>query len=190
MPPGAVRHLVSPNQFHYAHIGEWATALTNTVSWASPRVRERARARRVDVDFTRDLGTSPPEEWREEIDQTLFPGGYFKEFIFFHNASKTLILADTIINIELDKVAEPWRTATRLTGMYHPHGQIFFGMRLPLLVQRRKAKAAMAKIHSWHPQRIVLSHGRCFDGDADEVIHRIFGAAPTDNETPLGLRPE
>ena len=69
---GAVRHLVSPNQFHYAHIGEWATAFPNAVSWASPRVRERARARHVDVDFTRDLGTSPPEEWREEIDQTLF----------------------------------------------------------------------------------------------------------------------
>ncbi len=110
---GAVCHLVSPNQFHYAHIGEWAKAFPNAVSWASPRVRERARARHVDVDFTRDLEASPPEEWRREIDQTLFPGGYFKEFIFFHKASKTLILADTIINIELDKVTEPWRTATK-----------------------------------------------------------------------------
>jgi len=70
-------------------------------------------ARHVDVDFTRDLEASPPEEWRLEIDQTLFPGGYFKEFIFFHKASKTLILADTIINIELDKITEPWRTACR-----------------------------------------------------------------------------
>jgi hypothetical protein len=26
---GAVRHLVSPNQFHYAHIGEWAKAFPN-----------------------------------------------------------------------------------------------------------------------------------------------------------------
>jgi hypothetical protein len=122
---GAVHHLVSPNQFHYAHIGEWAKAFPNAVSWASPRVRERARARHVDVDFTRDLEASPPEEWRLEIDQTLFPGGYFKEFIFFHKASKTLILADTIINIELDKITEPWRTATKFTGMYHPYGQIF-----------------------------------------------------------------
>jgi Domain of unknown function (DUF4336) len=129
---GAVRHLVSPNQFHYAHIGEWARAFPNAILWASPRVRERARARNVDVDFTRDLEASPPEEWRREIDQTLFPGGYFKEFIFFHEASKTLILADTIINIELDKVTEPWRTAAKFAGMYHPYGQIFFGMRLPL----------------------------------------------------------
>ena len=103
---GAVRHLVSPNQFHYAHIGEWAKAFPNAVSWASPRVRKRARARHVDVDFTRDLGASPPEEWGRDIDQTLFPGGYFKEFIFFHKTSKTLILTDTIINIELDKVTE------------------------------------------------------------------------------------
>ena len=176
---GAVRHLVSPNQFHYAHIGEWAKAFPDAVSWASPRVRKRASARRVDVDFTRDLDeVGPPDEWREEIDQTLFPGGYFKEFIFFHKASRALILTDTIINIELDKISEPWRAATKLAGMYHPHGQIFFGMRLPLLVQRRKAKAAIGKIHSWQPKRIVLSHGRCFDADADKVIRRIFGAPP------------
>ena len=175
---GTPRHLVSPNQFHYAHIGEWAKAFPEAIAWASPRVRERARARRIDVDFTRDLDTSAPEEWRREIDQTLFPGGYFKEFIFFHRPSKTLILTDTIINIELDKVTEPWRTATKLTGMYHPYGQIFFGMRLPLLLKRRKAKAALGKIHSWQPQRILLSHGRCFDAHADEVIRGIFGEPP------------
>ena len=164
---GAVHHLVSPNQFHYAHIGEWAKAFPNAVSWASPRVRKRARARHVDVNFTRDLDASPAEEWGREIDQTLFPGGYFKEFIFFHKTSKTLILTDTIINIELDKVTEPWRTAT--------FGQIFFGMRLPLFLQRQKAEAAISKIHSWQPQRILLSHGRCFDADADKAIRRIFG---------------
>jgi hypothetical protein len=175
---GVVRHLVSPNQFHYAHIGEWAKAFPNAVTWASPRVRERARARHVDVEFTRDLQAIPPEEWRQEIDQTLFPGGYFKEFIFFHKASKSLILADTIINLELDKVTEPWRTATRLTGMYHPYGQIFFGMRLPLILRQQKAKAAIRKIHSWQPRHILLSHGRYFDADADKVIRRIFGEPP------------
>jgi len=172
---GTVRHLVSPNQFHYAHIGEWARAFPEAISWASPRVRQRARARHVEIDFTRDLDANAPEEWRGEIDQLLFPGGYFKEIIFFHTASRTLILTDTIINLELDKMSEPWRTAARLTGMYHPYGQIFFGMRLPLLFQRRKAKAAMEKIHSGQAQRIVLSHGRCFEADANEVVRRIFG---------------
>ena len=172
---GKVRHLVSPNQFHYAHIGEWAIAFQETISWASPRVRHRARARHVPIDFTKDLADCVPEEWRGQIDQLLFPGGYFKEFIFLHKASRTLILADTIINLELDKLSEPWRTATKLTGMYHPYGEVFFGMRLPLRFQRRKAKAVIGRIHAWHPQRILLSHGRCFDANADEVIRRILG---------------
>ena len=175
---GTVRHLVSPNQFHYAHIGEWWKIFPDAITWASQHVRQRARARHIDVTFTRDLGVNAPEEWRRDIDQTLFPGGYFKEFIFFHKASKTLILTDTIINIELNKMPEPWRTATKLTGMYHPRGQIFFGMRLPLLLQRWKAKAAIAKIHSWQPERILLSHGRCFESHGDEVIKRIFGEPP------------
>ena len=175
---GKVRHLVSPNQFHYAHIGEWAKAFPDTISWASPRVRQRARARRADIEFTRDLNVNAPEEWRLEIDQLLFPGGYFKEFVFFHSASRTLIVTDTIINLELDKVSEPWRTATKLTGMYHPCGQIFFGMRLPLLLQQQKATAAIARVRAWRPQRILLSHGRYFDSDADEVVRRIFGGPP------------
>lgn len=122
---GTPRHLVSPNQFHYAHIGEWKEVFPEAIVWASPRVRERAHARRVHIDFARDLDVNPPEEWRREIDQTLFPGGYFKEFIFFHESSKTLILTDTIIDLEPDKIDEPWRTVSRLTGMYYPLGQIF-----------------------------------------------------------------
>jgi hypothetical protein len=160
---GTVRHLISPNQWHYAHIGEWQKAFPEAVAWASPGVRRRARARHIDVHFSRELEEQPPQEWRDEIDHTLVPGGIFKEFVFFHEASKTLILTDTIMNLELGKIDEPWRTATKVSGMYYPHGQIFFGMRLPLFFQRKKAKAAFRKIRSWQPRRIVLSHGRCFD---------------------------
>jgi hypothetical protein len=48
-------------------------------------------------------------------------------------------------------------------------------MRLPLFFQQHKAQAAIGTIHAWQPQRIVLSHGRCFETDAEEVIRRVFG---------------
>ena len=73
---GTIRHLVSPNQFHYAHIGEWSRAFPDAMTWASPRVRERARARGIDVQFGKDLGAIAPEDWRNEIDQTVIPGGF------------------------------------------------------------------------------------------------------------------
>jgi Domain of unknown function (DUF4336) len=174
---GTVRHLVSPNQFHYAHIGEWSRAFPDAIAWASPHARQRARSRGIDVRFDRDLGGDPPEEWRGQIDQTAVPGGIFGEIVFFHNDSKTLILADTIINIELDKMRQPWRFAVRLTGMYYPRGQIFFGMRLPFLLQKRKARAAAQKILSWQPEQIVLSHGRPFHSNATATLQRLFGWA-------------
>ncbi len=171
---GVIRHLVSPNQFHYAHIGEWADAFPEAITWGSAQAQKRAQSRRVNVRFTTHLSDTAPAEWKEEIDQTLVPGGIFKEFAFFHKSSKTLILTDTIINIELHKINQPWRFATRLTGMHYPFGQVFFGMRLPQLLQRTRTRAAFAKIRSWRPKRIVLSHGRCFDENAAETVQRIF----------------
>ena len=64
--------------------------------------------------FDKDISVEPPEEWRAEIDQTAVPGGIFGEIVFFHKESKTLILADTIINLELDKIRQPWRFAAKL----------------------------------------------------------------------------
>ena len=58
--------------------------------------------------------------------------------------------------------------------MAYPHGRTFFGMRLPLLFQRRAAGTVLAKIRNWQPQRVVLCHGRCFDADAQEIIRRIL----------------
>jgi hypothetical protein len=174
---GTVCHLVSPNQFHYAHIGEWSRAFPDAVAWASPHARERARSRGIDVRFDRDVGAEPPEEWRDDIDQTDVPGGIFGEIVFFHKDSKTLILTDTVINLELDKIRHPWRFAAKLTGMYHPRGGIFFGMRLPLILQKRKTRAAVQKILSWQPERIILSHGRWFDSNGSAILERLFGWA-------------
>ena len=97
---GRVRHLVSPNRGHYAHLAEWARAFPGSIAWASPGVRERARSQRVDVEFQRDLTTQAPPDWRDEIDQTIIAGAFLDEVVFFHRASKTLIVADTIMNFE------------------------------------------------------------------------------------------
>ena len=69
---GRVRHLVSPNQFHYAHVGEWSRAFPDAITWASPHARERARARGIEVQFKRDLGEQVPDDWRSEIDRRPF----------------------------------------------------------------------------------------------------------------------
>ena len=100
---GRIRHLISPNQWHYAHVGEWQRAFPEAIAWGSFAAARRAGARHIDVQFTRMLDADAPEEWRGEIDQTVMPGGIFKEVVFFHRRSRTLILTDTIMNLDRRK---------------------------------------------------------------------------------------
>ncbi len=44
--------------------------------------------RGVLMSTSRETSTPTRLEWGREIDQTLFPGGYFKEFVFFHKTSR------------------------------------------------------------------------------------------------------
>ena len=64
---GSVHHLISPNKFHYTHIGTWASAYPEA-TWASPGVRDgtalpkedRAPQQKVDIIFDADLNNKLP----------------------------------------------------------------------------------------------------------------------------------
>src|SRR5690242_8599879 len=82
---GPVRHLVSPNKLHYAHIAAWKARYPAALAWASPGVRERAASQRIAVGFDRDLEDAPPPEWATDLDQLLFRGSrVFTEAVFLH----------------------------------------------------------------------------------------------------------
>jgi hypothetical protein len=174
---GRVRHLVSPNRGHYAHIGEWRRVFPNAIAWASPRVRERARAQRIDIHFERDLGPHAPEEWRDEMEQEIIPGAVLDEVVFFHRRSKTLILADTIMNFELERMRQPYRLIAWLCGIYAPSGGIPPDLHLALWPKRHEVRFAYQRVLAWEPERIILSHGRCFETNGTAAIRRGFSWA-------------
>lgn len=182
---GRIRHLVSPNRGHYAHIGEWARAFPEAITWASPGVRERAHSQHIDVHFGRDLGPNAPPEWRDEIDQTIIPGAVLDEVAFLHRETKTLILADTIMNFEPDKISQPYRLIARLAGISSPSGGMPIDMRLAFWPRRQRVRPAIESILSWEPERIILSHGRCFDANGSTALESAFSWALNAPRPPL-----
>lgn len=174
---GRIRHLVSPNRGHYAHIGEWARAFPDAITWASPRVRERARSQRIDIHFERDLGARAPEQWRDEMDQAIIPGAVSDEVVFFHRRSKTLILADTIMNYELERMRQPYRSIAWLCGVYAPSGGMSPDLHLALWPKRQEVRPVYERVLAWEPERIILSHGRCFETKGAVAIRRAFSWA-------------
>jgi hypothetical protein len=172
---GAVRHLVSPNKLHYAHIAEWARAYPQARCWASPGVRERAAAHRVAVSFDADLGDSAPPDWAAEIEQLVFRGSRFlHEVVFFHKASATLVLTDLIENFEPRRLPRGLRWLLRLSGAADPDGKLPFDLRLSFWGHRRAAARSLQRMLAWRPERVLLAHGRCYAHDGVAELQRAF----------------
>ncbi len=171
---GPVRHLISPNYIHYAHIAAWKERYPQAVAWASPGVRERAAAQRIAVHFDRDLGDAAPVEWAAALDQHIFQGSkVMREVVFFHKASKTLILTDLIENFETEKMGWFWRLMMKLAGNTHPDSKAPIDMRATF-TDRAAARASYGKIHGWRPEKILLAHGRCYLANGTAELERAF----------------
>jgi hypothetical protein len=171
---GPVRHLVSPNKLHYAHIAAWKRRYPDAVAWASPVVRERAASQRIAVAFDADLGDAAEPTWAAQLDQLHFRGSrVIEEVVFLHRASATLILADLIENFEVAKLGTAMRWIARLGGVLDPDGKAPLDMRLTFR-DRVAARACFQRIMGWRPQRVILAHGRCYLDNAQAELRRAF----------------
>lgn len=171
---GPVRHLVSPNKLHYAHIAAWKRRYPQATAWASPGVRERAASQRIAVDFDADLADAAEPVWAGELDQRHFRGSRaIEEVVFLHRASGTLILADLIENFEAARLGTAMRWIARLGGVLDPDGKAPLDMRFTFR-DRDAARACLQQVLAWRPQRVILAHGRCYLEHAEAELRRAF----------------
>ena len=171
---GQVRHLISPNKIHYWWVGAWSKAWPDAIKWASPGVA--ARAQKHAITFDQDLADTPPPEWTDELDQLIVRGGRFmEEVVFFHKPSATLILADLIENFEPSRI-HSWvvRLLTRIGGVAAPNGKMPLDMRLTHWGRHAQMRKAVRKMLDWHPQRIIIAHGRWIEQDGEAELKRAF----------------
>ncbi len=173
---GPVRHLVAPNWIHYAYVAEWQAVCPEAEAWAAPGVAARAASRGLEMAFDHDLGPEAEAPWAGEIGQMIVEGSkVHREAVFFHNASRSLILTDLIENFETANV--PWWMALlgRLGGIMAPKGAMPRDMRMTFRGHHDQLRAAIEGMINWGPERIILAHGRCFERDAEDELRRAFG---------------
>ena len=171
---GPVRHLVSPNKIHYWWIGAWGERYPDAIKWASPGVRPSAQQQ--GWDFDRDLADTPEPAWSEDIDQLVVTGGrFFDEVVFFHRASRTLILADLIENFEGPKVRSPLlRLLLKLAGNLDPDGKLPIDLRLSYWGRHALLRRSIERMLEWRPDRVVLAHGRWYEKNGTDELRRAF----------------
>lgn len=170
---GSVEHLISPNKLHYAHIAAWKQRYPSAVAWASPGVCERAASKRAQVVFDADLRDDTPYAWADDLAQLRFRGSsVMEEFVFFHCASRTLILTDLIENLEAAKLPPFLRWIGRLGGVLDPDGKTPLDWRMTF--HKADARPCLAQMLAWRPQQVILAHGRCYSENAEAELRRAF----------------
>lgn len=170
---GPVRHLVAPNWIHYAHVAAWQAAFPDATSWAAPGVRDRAASHGMRIRFDHDLGAEAEPPWQGQIDQMIVEGSRLhREAVFFHRASRTLILTDLIENFEPPKLRWWMRPLVRLAGIAHPNGHMPPDMRASF--DKAQLAASVRRMLDWNPERVILAHGAWYRDSGAAELRRAF----------------
>lgn len=166
---GQITMIVAPNSYHYLHIYDWAFRHTSAKAFVP---RALAAKVKVQCEFMND---DPRVFSQFGLSSKCIDLGEFQETVFFHELSRTLIVTDLMQNFEASRVR------TRLTrfllkagGATGPSGQPSIEIRRAA----RKHKAALSdgiqQMLNWHPDQIILSHGKCYRSDAIGELKRAF----------------
>lgn len=176
---GRVRYLIAPNRIHYWWVEKWVAAYPDAVTYAAPGVRTQARSNGRFADYNVDLAEEGEFPWSGELKMLLVHGGYLSEAVFFHDATRTLVITDLIQNYEREKIANPFfRFMSRLSGAVDPDGKMPVDLRSTFFMHRKKMSEAVRTMISWQPQRIIIAHGRWYEDNAVAELKRAFRWLP------------
>jgi hypothetical protein len=164
---GPVRHLVGPSKMHYEHLAEWAGAYPEARVYAAASLKGNAK-----VPPHQTLGDESPAEWQGAIEQVVFRGSrLFDEVVFFHPATRTLILTDLCFNVPSSRgwSTALWAGVLGFKDRFAPSRS--FGL---MLQDREAARASLERILGWDFDRVLLTHGDYLETGGKEAFRRAF----------------
>lgn len=169
---GPVRDVVAPSRMHYLCVPPYFSAFPEAKLYGAPGVQDRLK----DVSFHGTLGDRPEEAWAAELDQTLFGGApAVQEVVFFHPATRTLILTDLCFYLPAES---PFGTRlfARFSGVYEQLSptRLFRS----LIRDRAAARASIDRILTWDFDRVLLCHGRIIESGGRERFRQAWAWLP------------
>lgn len=169
---GPVRYLVAATPRHVWRLDGWHTLFPDAELWV-PRPTLMT-LKKGDLPITGVLGDEPDPGWADDFDQLAFTGNrLIEEVIFFHKASRTVIL-DDLIQVHPIVKGKPLRNAlSRLGGVAAPNGGVPLDIRLSF-TNRRLARRSLERLLSWDFDKLIIAHGPCIEKDAKDFVEEAF----------------
>jgi hypothetical protein len=165
---GTVRWVIAPSKVHHFFVGEYLAAYPEARAYAAPGLA----AKRKDLRLEAVLGDEAPAAWRGEIEQHLFCGNpAMSEIVFFHRASRTLLLTDLAFNVAADKTggARVFYWLVGAAGRFGPHRLV-----RTMIRDYAAARGSVARILQWDFDRVIVTHGDVLERDGRQHFAAAF----------------
>ena len=164
---GQVTTLVAPNSFHHMFLADALRAFPDATLHAVPSVQKR----HPDLPSV-TLGAEPAPAWKGVLEQVVVEGApRLDEVVFFHPASRTLLLVDLCFNMQHSDSGFT-RVFFRIAGAW----QRFGPSRLAKSFFKDKAalRASLDRILAWDFDRVIVTHGDVVETGGREGLREAF----------------
>lgn len=161
---GVVQHIIAPNWFHDLYLREYHEAYPQATIWG-PSFLQRLKGQSL-IRGILD-GPTPWVEFSQYFVKGLLT---FDETLFYHRATKTLIVADLLMNVLVPRDAPIF---TRLVfQLSRSQNRLCTSPYLRLAITDRSAlRQAAAQMRSWRPRNIIVGHGSPITVDASANLN-------------------
>lgn len=161
---GPVAHIVAPNRLHHLHFAAAAARYPDATRWAAPGLSDK----RTDLEFHGVLDDDAEPPWHDELEHVFLAGSaWMNEVVFFHHATRTLVVTDLLFNLQQARNGFT-RLVLRMVGAYGRPGQsrmVRFTTR-----DRPAFKQCLERVLDWDMQRIVVAHGEILQEDPKAIL--------------------
>jgi len=165
---GPVQALIAPNAMHHLYLARNVHAFPEAKVYISPALPPK-----LTESFPYELlSDTAPEMWRQDIAQQIIGGlPKLQEVVFFHSASRALLITDLAFNIRNSK---SWFTRffMRCNGGYNRFGptRIFRS----LVKDREALRLSLNRVQTWDFDRIIVTHGDVLESDGKQEMQRQY----------------
>lgn len=169
---GPVRHLVAPNTLHHLFLGEaaarWPAAQVHVPRGLPPKLAKQGRALPAHTLLSGALPT--------DVSAFALEGApTLDEHIFFHVASRTLVVTDLVFHV----LAPEGPLSGLILRAVGAHRKLAQSRALRVLVRDRKAaQRTLEQVLALDFTRLVMAHGAVVERDAKaqlrEALHHLL----------------
>ncbi|ESA33249.1 methanol glmu [Leptolyngbya sp. Heron Island J] len=170
---GLVKHMIAPNLYHYLFAASFKKIYPNATFWAVPGLE----IKKPDLLIDQIIKDSENGPWSGieyvflDGFRTLGLNGFdsLNECVFFHAASRTLILTDAAFHFD-ESFPILTQLVTKVIGGYKSLSPSL--LEWVATTEKNKLRKSIKQILGWDFERVIMAHGSIIEQNGKEKFKR------------------